>query len=281
MLNNNFIGILIALLVSVLFAFNLNKNKKESFAGGLPQRKLKSEKIVAFVRNKDCTDPDKVQYYSVSNFQNNPSQRGVNPNVGPLLRTQLSNPARLSNDIKMKFDSSCKTAEVEDFVGMVEEGFDSNCKVNSSYASLPVVEPDFSAGNFKEMKNKDVILTDMMPVGDMRAAVDEDGNPGNIYQFERFMYANLKDDRNVNQSCFIRGDIAIPQNKGTCWFGQRGYSLRPSALGILGGNDLSNTKALEKLTDPLASVRVSNTELHSASGDVFVDNRSGDISVFH
>lgn len=278
MLNNNFIGILIALLISVLFAFNLNKNnKKEPFssAGGMPQRALKSEKIVAFVRDKDCGDPNKVQYYGVSNFQTNPSPRGVQPSVGPLLRSQLKNPARLSNDIRMKFDSSCKTAEVEDFVGMVGEGFDNNCKVNSNSSVLPTTQPDYSAGNYNEMKAQDLVLTDLLPVGDMRAVVDDDGEPGKMYQFERMMYANLK-DRNTQNSDFIRGDIAIPQNKGTCWFGQRGHTLRPSALTLLGGEDLSNAKALEKLTNPLASYRTSISQhLSASSGDVQTVNETG------
>jgi hypothetical protein len=300
MLNNNFIGVLIAILVSILFAFKLdgNKNdKKEPYAGGMPSRRLVSQKIAAFVPNKDCNDPNKVQFYSVSNFNSNPSQRGTNPEVGPLLRTQLSNPSRLSNDFRLKvnscktskvenfemdqeeFDnnyrasSSCKTAEVEDFVGMVEEGFDSNCRASSSYASLPVVEPNFASGNYNDMKNKDVILSDMMPVGDMRAAVDDEGNPGNIYQFERFMYSNLKDNRNVKDSDFIRGDLAIPPNKGTCWFGQRGYSLRPSALGMLGGDDLANTKSLDKIQNPYTGKSLSSN-LGAASGDIIVDNKT-------
>ena len=272
MLNNNFIGVLIAILVSILFAFKLdnNKNKKEGYAGGMPQRKLVSQKIAAFVPNKDCDDPSKVQFYSVSNFNSNPSQRGTNPAVGPLLRTQLSNPSRLSNDIRMKFDSSCKTSEVEDFVGMVKEGFDSNCTSGSSYTSLPVVEPDFAAGNYNNMKNKDVILSDMMPVGDMRSAVDDEGNPGNVYQFERFMYSNLKDNRNVKDSDFIRGDLAIPPNRGTCWFGQRGYSLRPSALGMLGGEDLANTKSLASISGNSVS-----TNTGAAAGDLIVNNQTG------
>lgn len=276
MFNNNVIGVLIAILVSILFAFKLDNNKnnkKEPYAGGMPQRRLESQKIVAFVPNNACDDPDKVQFYSVSNFNSNPSQRGTNPEVGPLLRTQLSNPSRLSNDINMQFDSSCKTAQVQDFAGMVNEGFDMNCKVGAPYTSLPIVEPDFAAGNFNDMKNKDVILSDMMPVGDMRAAVDDDGNPGNIYQFERFMYSNLKDNRNVKDSDFIRGDLAIPPNRGTCWFGQRGYSLRPSALGMLGGEDLSNTKSLQQMQN--SSVRTVNSSLGAASGDLIVNNQTG------
>jgi hypothetical protein len=271
MLNNNFIGALIAILVSILFAFNLNNNnKKEPYAGGMPQRRIVSEKIAAFVPNKDCDDPDKVQFYSVSNFSSNPSQRGVNPNVSPLLRTQLSNPSRLSNSVRMNFDSSCKTAEVENFVDMVQEGFDNR----ASYAGLPIVEPDFASGNYNDLKNNDVILSDMMPVGDMRSAVDDEGNPGNIYQFERFMFSNLKDNRNVKDADFIRGDLAIPPNKGTCWFGQRGYSLRPSALGMLGGEDLSNTKSLEKIQNPLASVKMVDSNLSAAYGDLVVNNQT-------
>jgi len=275
MFNNNFIGALIAILVSILFAFKLNdNNKKEPYAGGMHQRKITSQKIVAFVPNKDCGDPDKVQYYSVSSFNSNPSQRGTNPNVGPLLRTQLNNPSRLGNGIRMKFEPTCKTAEVENFANMVHEGFDNNCN-NSSYAALPVMEPDYSAGNYDDMKNKDLVLTDMMPVGDMRAAVDDEGNPGNIYQFERFMYSNLKDNRNVKDADFIRGDLAIPPNRGTCWFGQRGYSLRPSALGMLGGDDLSNSKSLEQIQNPFASTRLTNTNLTGASGDVVIENTTG------
>lgn len=274
MFNNNVIGVLIAILVSILFAFKLdNNNKKEPFAGGPQQRRLVSEKMVAFVPNNACDDPNKVQFYSVSNFNSNPSQRGTNPEVGPLLRTQLSNPTRISNNMNMQFDSSCKTAQVQDFAGMVNEGFDMNCKVGAPYTSLPIVEPDFAAGNFNDMKNKDVILSDMMPVGDMRAAVDDDGNPGNIYQFERFMYSNLKDNRNVKDSDFIRGDLAIPPNRGTCWFGQRGYSLRPSALGMLGGEDLSNTKSLQQMQN--SSVRTVNSSLGAASGDLIVNNQTG------
>ena len=69
MFNNNVIGVLIAILVSILFAFKLdNNNKKEPFAGGPQQRRVVSEKIVAFVPNNACDDPDKVQFYSVSNF---------------------------------------------------------------------------------------------------------------------------------------------------------------------------------------------------------------------
>ena len=279
MLNNNLIGALIAILVSILFAFKLNdnSNKKEGYAGGMPQRKLVVDKVSAFVPNKDCNNPDKVQFYSVSNFQSNPSQRGTNPNIGPLLRTQLSNPARLSNDIRLKFDSSCKTmTSVEDFAGMVEEGFDSNCKVDSSYASLPVVQPDYAAGNFNSQERKDVILSDMMPVGDMRAAVDDEGNPGNIVNFQSMMYANIKDCRNNKDGDFIRGDLAIPQNKGTCWFGQRGYSLRPSALSIIGGDDLSNHKNLEKMDHrPSAYTRMQSSHLSAASGDLVVENQSG------
>jgi hypothetical protein len=276
MLNNNFIGVLIAILVSILFAFKLdgNKNdKKEPYAGGMPSRRLVSQKIAAFVPNKDCDDPNKVQFYSVSNFNSNPSQRGTNPEVGPLLRTQLNNPSRLSNDFRMKVNSSCKTSEVEDFVGMVQEGFDSNCRSSSSYTSLPVVEPNFASGNYNDMKNKDVILSDMMPVGDMRAAVDDEGNAGNIYQFERFMYSNLKDNRNVKDSDFIRGDLAIPPNKGTCWFGQRGYSLRPSALGMLGGDDLANTKSLDKIQNPYTGKSLSSN-LGAAAGDLIVENQT-------
>lgn len=274
MFNNNVIGVLIAILVSILFAFKLdNNNKKEPYAGGMHQKRVVSEKIVAFVPNNACDDPDKVQFYSVSNFNSNPSQRGTNPEVGPLLRTQLSNPTRISNNMNMQFDSSCKTAQVQDFAGMVNEGFDMNCKVGAPYTSLPIVEPDFAAGNFNDMKNKDVILSDMMPVGDMRAAVDDDGNPGNIYQFERFMYSNLKDNRNVKDSDFIRGDLAIPPNRGTCWFGQRGYSLRPSALGMLGGEDLSNTKSLQQMQN--SSVRTVNSNLGAASGDLIVNNQTG------
>lgn len=272
MFNNNVIGVLIAILVSVLFTFKLNSNnKKEPYAGGMPQRSLVSQKIAAFVPNNACDDPSKVQFYSVSNFNSNPSQRGTNPEVGPLLRTQLSNPSRLSNDIKLKFDPSCNTAQVEedeDFVGMVNEGFDMNCKSGSSYTALPIVEPEFAAGNYNDMKNKDVILSDMMPVGDMRAAVDDEGNPGNIYQFERFMYSNLKDNRNVKDSDFIRGDLAIPPNRGTCWFGQRGYSLRPSALGMLGGDDLRSQQVQN-------AGRSVTSNLGAASGDLILNNQSG------
>ena len=275
MFNNNVIGVLIAILVSILFAFKLdNNNKKEPYAGGMHQKRVVTEKIAAFVPNNACNDPDKVQFYSVSNFNSNPSQRGTNPEVGPLLRTQLSNPARISNPMKIQFDSSCKKAQVEDFAGMVNEGFDMNCKVGAPYTSLPIIEPDFASGNYNDMKNKDVILSDML-IGDMRGpAVDDDGNLGNIYHFERFMYSNLKDNRNVKDADFIRGDIAIPPNRGTCWFGQRGYSLRPSALGILGGEDLSNTKALQELQNP-SSVRNINSNLGAASGDLIVNNQTG------
>jgi hypothetical protein len=272
MFNNNFIGALIAILVSILFAININNNnKKEPYAGGMPSRKLVSQKIAAFVPN-DCSDPSKVQFYSVSNFQSNPSQRGTNPEVGALLRTQLNNPSRLSNDLKMNFDPSCSTANVESFQQNYTENFADMVQENySTYEGLPTVDPEYSAGNYNELKNKDVMLSDMMPVGDMRAAVDDEGNPGNIYQFERFMYSNLKDNRNVKDADFIRGDLAIPPNKGSCWFGQRGYSLRPSALGMLGGSDLSNTKKLEAISTPYRNISSSSS---AAMGDLVVENQS-------
>lgn len=276
-MNNNFIGALIAILVSILFAMNINNNnKKENYAGGMPPRRLISEKIEAFVP-KNNTDPRKVQFYSVSNFQSNPSQRGTNPEVGALLRTQLKNASRLSNDLRFNFTNKEGYENVdgselegyqgerfediveqdrlegfnyeENFADMVEnseenykkkkEKFDNEESTEnySTYTGLPVVKPSHASGNYNDLTNKNVILSDMMPVGDMRAAVDDEGNPGNIYQFERFMYSNLRDNRNTRDSDFIRGDLQIPQNKGSCWFGQRGYTLRPSALGVLGGND--------------------------------------------
>lgn len=272
MLNNNFIGALIAILISVLFAFKLNdntiNNKKENYAGGMPQRRITSHKGAAFIQNKDCGDPSKVQFYSVSSFQSNPSQRGTNPEVGPLLRTQLKNAVRLSNDIRIQTPCNNNVTNVENFEDMVHEGFDSNCRSSAPYASLPLVEPEYAAGNYNEMK-KDVIISDMMPVGDMRAAVDDEGNPGNIVNFQSFMYSNLKDSRNNRDGDFIRGDLAIPQNKGTCWFGQRGYSLRPSALGMLGGDDSSSKK--ESFTSP----RMMSSQLGAASGDLIVENQTG------
>jgi hypothetical protein len=268
-MNNNFIGALIAILVSILFAMNLNNNnKKENYACGMPPRRLISQKIAAFVPNNN-TDPSKVQFYSVSNFQSNPSQRGTNPEVGALLRTQLNNPSRLSNDLKVNLSQNALRVEgfkqnyTENFEDMVEkdkaggEGY-------SAYDGLPVVEPSYASGNFNDLTNKDVMLSDMMPVGDMRAAVDDEGNPGNIYQFERFMYSNLRDNRNTRDSDFIRGDLPIPQNKGSCWFGQRGYTLRPSALGVLGGNSGNDS----------APYRNISSSASAGMGDLVVENQT-------
>ena len=270
-MNNNFIGALIAILVSILFAMNLNNNnKKENYPGGMPQRKIISQKIAAFVPNNN-TDPSKVQFYSVSNFQSNPSQRGTNPEVGPLLRTQLNNPSRLSNDLKVNLANNNITVEGynsrpkydENFEDMVEKDKASG-EGYSAYDGLPVVEPSYASGNFNSLKNNDVILSDMMPVGDMRAAVDDEGNPGNIYQFERFMYSNLRDNRNTRDSDFIRGDLPIPQNKGSCWFGQRGYTLRPSALGVLGGNSGNDS----------APARNISSSVSGGMGDLLVENQT-------
>lgn len=262
-MNNNFIGALIAILVSLLFAMNLNNNnKKENYAGGMPQRTITSQKLSAFVPN-NAKGPDDVQWYSVSNFQSNPSQRGTNPEVGPLLRTQLNTPSRLSNDLKVNLSAdnsirveSFKQKYIENYIDPVLED-ETGAESYSTYQGLPVVQPSYASGNFNDLSNKDVMLSDMMPVGDMRAAVDDEGNPGNIYQFERFMYSNLKDNRNVKDADFIRGDLAIPPNKGTCWFGQRGYSLRPSALGMLGGND---------------TYRNISTNASAGMGDLVVEN---------
>ena len=328
-MNNNFIGALIAILVSILFAMNINNNnKKENYAGGMPPRRIKSQKIAAFVPNNN-TDPSKVQFYAVSNFQSNPSQRGTNPEVGALLRTQLNNPSRLSNDLHINFSrkenfdnsgdvenfdnsgdvenydnsgdvenydnsgdvenydnsgdvenySSAENFDVaekesynydENFADMVEndsenykkkEKFENTNEGYSTYSGLPVVTPSHASGNFNDLRNKDVILTDMMPVGDMRAAVDDEGNPGNIYQFERFMYSNLRDNRNTRDSDFIRGDLQIPQSKGSCWFGQRGYTLRPSALGVLGGNEPTQARNI-------------TSKASAGMGDLLVQNKT-------
>ena len=268
-MNNNFIGALIAILVSVLFAINLNNNnKKEPYAGGMPPRRMISQKLSAFVPN-NCKSPEDVQWYSVSNFQSNPSQRGTNPEVGALLRTQLNNPSRLSNDLKANlsdnslrvegFQQKYKQKYVENYDDAVIK--DNASESYSAYNGLPVVEPSYAGGNFNDMTNKDVMLSDMMPVGDMRAAVDDEGNPGNVYQFERFMYSNLKDNRNVRDADFIRGDLPIPPNKQSCgWFGQRGYSLRPSALGVLGGND--------------STTRDISSSASAGMGDLVVENQT-------
>ena len=269
-MNNNFIGALIAILVSILFAVNINKNnKKENYAGGMPPRRLISQKIAAFVPDNN-TDPDKVQFYAVSNFQSNPSQRGTNPEVGPLLRTQLNNPSRLSNDLKVNLDAD-NSIRVEGFKQNYNENFEDMVEKDkasgegySTYSGLPVVEPSYASGNFNDLRNKDVMLTDMMPVGDMRAAVDDEGNPGNIYQFERFMYSNLRDNRNTRDSDFIRGDLQIPQNKGSCWFGQRGYTLRPSALGVLGGNSGNDSAPARNITSSASA----------GMGDLVVENQT-------
>lgn len=266
-MNNNFIGALIAILVSILFAMNLNNNnKKENYAGGMPPRRIISEKIAAFVPDNN-TDPNNVQFYAVSNFQSNPSQRGTNPEVGALLRTQLNDPSRLSNDLKINLGEN-NSIQLEGFRQNYDENFADMVEKDkatgegySTYSGLPIVEPSYASGNFNSLKNKDVILSDMMPVGDMRAAVDDEGNPGHIYQFERFMYSNLRDNRNTRDSDFIRGDLQIPQNKGTCWFGQRGYTLRPSALGVLGGNDSSPARNL-------------STSASAGMGDLLVENRT-------
>jgi hypothetical protein len=160
---------------------------------------------------------------------------------------------------------SFKQNYTENFENMVQENY-------STYEGLPVVDPSYASGNFNDLKNKDVMVSDMMPVGDMRAAVDDEGNPGNIYQFERFMYSNLKDNRNVKDADFIRGDLAIPPNKGTCWFGQRGYSLRPSALGMLGGSDLDNTKKLQAISTP--GYRNISSGASMGMGDLVVENQT-------
>lgn len=270
-MNNNFIGALIAILVSILFAMNLNSNnKKENYGGGMPQRHVTSQKIACFVPDNN-TDPSKVQCYSVSNFQSNPSQRGTNPGVGPHLRTSLNDPSKLSNDLRINLANN--VANVESFKQNYTENFENMVQENySTYEGLPIVDPSYASGNFNDLKNKDVMVSDMMPVGDMRAAVDDEGNPGNIYQFERFMYSNLKDNRNVKDADFIRGDLAIPPNKGTCWFGQRGYSLRPSALGMLGGSDLDNTKKLQAISTP--GYRNISSGASMGMGDLVVENQT-------
>lgn len=265
-MNNNFIGALIAILLSILFAMNLNNNnKKENYAGGMPPRQVVSEKVAAFIP-KNNTDPNKVQWYSVSNFQSNPSQRGTNPQLGPHLRTQLSNPARLSNDLRndLRIPKVESFKQTENFENMVQENY-------STYQGLPVVEPSYASGNFNSL-NKDVEISSMLPVGTMTEAVDEDGNPGNVVHFERFMCVNKKHNRNEKDADFIRGDLAIPPNKGSCWFGQRGYSLRPSALSILGGNDLENEKKLKAISTP--GYRNINTSFSAASGDIVVENQT-------
>ena len=265
-MNNNFIGALIAILVSVLFAINLNNNnKKEPYAGGMPPLKKTVEKVKAFnpINN---TDPAKVQWYSVSNFQQNPSPRGTNPEVGPQLRTQLNKPSRLSNDLRLSNNKIETFKQRENFENMVKENY-------STYDGLPTVQSDYAAGNFNSLLNKDAIMTPMLPVGDMTQVVDENGVQGTLYNFDRFMYSNLKDNRNVRDADFIRGDIAIPPNKGSCWFGQRGYSLRPSALNIIGGSDNSNAKKLEAISS--AGYRDLHSTFSAGMGDVTVENLTG------
>jgi hypothetical protein len=266
-MNNNFIGALIAILVSILFAMNLN-NKKENYAGGMPPRKVVAERVAAFnpVNN---TDPNKVHWYSVSNFQSNPSQRGTNPEVGPHLRTKLNSPARLSNDIRLPNNNnkleSFKQNYTENFENMVQENY-------STYQGLPVVDPSYAAGNFNS-NNKDIEISNMMPIPNMSTTgVDDEGNPGNILFYDRYHYSNLKSNRNERDSDFIRGDLPIPPQKGSCWFGQRGYSLRPSALGVLGGGDSESMNKLKAITTP--GYRNINTSFSAASGDLIVENQT-------
>lgn len=119
----------------------------------------------------------------------------------------------------------------------------------------PIVEADYAAGNFNELRDKayqgsdDTIITSALPVGDM-TSMSTEGDVEQPIVYDRYIYAN-RNSRLRAQGDPIRGDLPIiPDSNDNQWFK---VSVAPSvdlqfgAMNVIGGTDNETANALAQM----------------------------------
>lgn len=122
------------------------------------------------------------------------------------------------------------------------------------HGGAPLMESDYSDGNYNAMVTDAMkehpaypSPEDMVPVGDL-TTVDSLGNPQQIVQYDRYMYAN-RNNRLRSLGDQIRGDLPIvPLSTG--WFRpsvQPNIDLNQGAMNVLAGPNNESVRALTAL----------------------------------
>jgi hypothetical protein len=306
MFDKKLIVILVAVVVvvGVLYMFSHKKVSSHEGFGMLPSQQWYIDRTVA----KDQNAVAKGDFYSIpGTYQAILNPRFSNVQYGAQIRYNMPDYQNQAVPCEpLTFGNMAKEGYTRmGGVGSAKENFTTNATTEgygcgscaggcaavscrkggaplSFHGGAPIMDSDYSAGNYGQMVDSAMqdtqypTATDMIPVGDM-TTVNALGETVQPIVYDRFIYAN-RSSRLRSQGDPIRGDLPIVPCAPE-WFRPSVHpniDLQTGAMNVLGGVDNETTRAMADLIistsgdNNIAGVNMSSMR-NMASGSALAD----------